>query len=134
MVVREGFKEAVNWAPHYHAGRRQSLGQIVRLIAALRKLVFHFLSNRMEYDRGDSFPLDFEPNEILFGLKLKRKLSLRSYLIQFERKWKHSFHPSLQLNALFFDVTTLKMARKPVKLMKENPAGCAAEGKQSKGK
>ena len=31
------------------------------------------------------------------------------------------------------DVTTLKMARKPVKLQKENPAGCAGEGKQSKG-
>ena len=31
------------------------------------------------------------------------------------------------------DVTTLKMARKPVKLKKENPAGCAGEGKQSKG-
>ena len=31
------------------------------------------------------------------------------------------------------DVTTLKMARKPVKLHKENPAGCAKEGEQSKG-
>ena len=30
------------------------------------------------------------------------------------------------------DVTTLKMARKPVKLQKENPAWCAGEGKQSK--
>ena len=28
-------------------------------------------------------------------------------------------------------VTTLKMARKPVKLQKENPAGCAGDGKQS---
>ena len=34
---------------------------------------------------------------------------------------------------LLFDVTTLKIARKPVKLQKENPAGCAGEGKQSKG-
>ena len=32
-----------------------------------------------------------------------------------------------------FDVTTLKMAREPVKLQKENPAGCAGEGRQSKG-
>jgi len=32
-----------------------------------------------------------------------------------------------------FDATTLKMARKTVKLQKENPAGCAGEGKQSKG-
>ena len=30
------------------------------------------------------------------------------------------------------DVTTLEMARKPVKLQKENLAGCAGEGKQSK--
>ena len=27
----------------------------------------------------------------------------------------------------------LKNARKPVKLQKENPAGCAGEGKQSEG-
>ena len=31
------------------------------------------------------------------------------------------------------DVTTLKMARKPVKLQKESPVGCTREGKQSKG-
>ena len=31
------------------------------------------------------------------------------------------------------DVTTIIMARKPMKLQKENPAGCAGEGKQSKG-
>ena len=31
------------------------------------------------------------------------------------------------------DVTTLEMARKPVKLQKESPAGCVGEGKQSKG-
>ena len=31
------------------------------------------------------------------------------------------------------DDTTLKMTRKTVKLPKENPAGCAGEGKQSKG-
>ena len=30
-------------------------------------------------------------------------------------------------------MTTIKMAGKPVKLQKENPAGCAGEGKQSKG-
>ena len=45
----------------------------------------------MEYDRGDSFPFDFEPNGIPFGSKLKGKLSPRSYPIQCERKWKHSF-------------------------------------------
>ena len=39
-------------------------------------------------DRGDSFPFDFEPNEIPSGSKLKGKLSPRSYAIQCERKWK----------------------------------------------
>ena len=45
----------------------------------------------MGYDRGDSFPFDFEPNRIPFGSKLKGKLSLRSYPIHCERKWKYSF-------------------------------------------
>ena len=45
----------------------------------------------MGYDRGDSFPFDFELNGILFGLKSKGKLSLRSYPIQCEWKWKYSF-------------------------------------------
>ena len=45
----------------------------------------------MGYDRGGSFPFDFEPNENPFGSKSKRKLSPRSYPIQCERKWKHSF-------------------------------------------
>ena len=45
----------------------------------------------MGYDRGDSFPFNFEPNGILFGSKLKRKLSLQSYLIQFEKKLKYNF-------------------------------------------
>ena len=45
----------------------------------------------MGYDRGDSFPFDFEPNGIIFGSKSKGKLSPRSYAIQFEKKWKYSF-------------------------------------------
>ena len=45
----------------------------------------------MGYDRGDSFPFDFEPNGIPFGSKLKGKLSPRSYPIRCERKWKYSF-------------------------------------------
>ena len=45
----------------------------------------------MGYDRGDSFSFDFEPNGISFDSKSKGKLSPRSYPIQFERKWKHSF-------------------------------------------
>ena len=45
----------------------------------------------MGYDRGDSFPFDFEPNGISFGSKSKGKLSPRSYPNKFERKWKYSF-------------------------------------------
>ena len=45
----------------------------------------------MGYDRGDSFPFDFEPNGIPFDSKLKGKLSPRSYPIQCERKWNTSF-------------------------------------------
>ena len=40
----------------------------------------------MGYDRGDSFPFDFEPNGNPSGSKLKGKLSPRSYPIQCERK------------------------------------------------
>ena len=45
----------------------------------------------MGYDRSDSFSVDFEQNVIPFGSKSKGKLSPRSYPIQYERKWKHSF-------------------------------------------
>ena len=45
----------------------------------------------MEYDCGDSFPIDFEPNVIPFGSKSRGKLSPWSYPIQCERKWKYSF-------------------------------------------
>ena len=45
----------------------------------------------MGYERGDSFPFDFELNGIPFGFKSKGKLSPRSYPIQCERKWKYSF-------------------------------------------
>ena len=45
----------------------------------------------MGYDHGDSFPFVFEPSGIPFGSKSKGKLSTRSYPIQCERKWKHSF-------------------------------------------
>ena len=36
---------------------------------------FYFLSNYMEYDRGDSFTFFFEANGILFILKSEGKLS-----------------------------------------------------------
>ena len=45
----------------------------------------------MGYDRGDSFPFDFQPNGIPFSSKLKGKLSPRSYPIQCETKWKNGF-------------------------------------------
>ena len=45
----------------------------------------------MGYDRGDSFPFDFEPNGNRFGSKSKGKLSPRSHPIQFGRKWNISF-------------------------------------------
>ena len=35
------------------------------------KIDFNFLSNWMEYDRGDSFPLDSEPNVILMNQRNK---------------------------------------------------------------
>ena len=45
----------------------------------------------MGYDRGDSYPFDFEPNGIPSGSKSKGKLSPRSYPIQYEMKWIYSF-------------------------------------------
>ena len=44
----------------------------------------------MGYDRGDSFPFDFELNGIPFDSKSKGKQSPRLYPIQCERKWKYS--------------------------------------------
>ena len=55
------------------------------------KTMLPFPSHWMGYDRGDSFPFDFEPNGIQFGSKSNVKLSPRSYSIQCERKWKHNF-------------------------------------------
>ena len=47
----------------------------------------------MEYDRGDSFPFNFEPNAIPFGSKWKGKMSPRSYSFEFRteipKKWKY---------------------------------------------
>ena len=45
----------------------------------------------MGYDRDDSFPFNLEPNGNSFCSKLKGKLPPRSYPIECERKWKHSF-------------------------------------------
>ena len=51
----------------------------------------------MGYDRGDSFSIDFEPNEYPFGSKSKEKLSPLSYPIQSERNWKYSFLSEAQI-------------------------------------
>ena len=57
----------------------------------LRNLCFHFLSHWMGYDRGDSFPFDFEPKGFPLGSKSKGKLLSWSYPMQCERNLKHSF-------------------------------------------
>ena len=61
----------------------------------------------MEYDRGDRFPFDFEPNGNPFGSKSKRKLSPRSYPIQCEMKWNKSF---LSVASLFRLVVCLRLS------------------------
>ena len=40
----------------------------------------------MEYDRGDSFPFDFEPNRISFGSENRKENCHHDHPIQFERK------------------------------------------------
>ena len=85
----------------------QCSGQCSR--AALRKLIFYFFSNWMRYDRGDSFPFDFEPNGNPFGSKTKGKLSPRSYPIQCERKWKCSFLSVAWANAYMYQSPLMKM-------------------------
>ena len=47
------------------------------------------ISFHIEYDSGDSFPSDFEPNGIPLISKPKGKHW--SYPIQYERKWNASF-------------------------------------------
>ena len=69
--------------------------------STLRKLVFHFLSHWMGYDRGDSFPIDFEPNGFSFGSESKGKLSPWSYPFQCERNWKYSFLSVLQRSQVY---------------------------------
>ena len=52
------------------------------------------ISFHIEWDMivySDSIPFDFDTNRISFGSKSIGKLSLRSYPIQCEKKWNHSF-------------------------------------------
>ena len=60
----------------------------------------------MGYDRGESFPFDFETNGIPFGSNSKGKLSPRLYPNQFERKWKYS---SLSARPFTGNKQTLKL-------------------------
>ena len=48
----------------------------------------------MGYDSGDSFPFDFESNGNPFGSKSNGKLSPRTYLIQYERKYSFLNEPN----------------------------------------
>ena len=50
----------------------------------------------MGYDRGDSFPFDFEQNGIPFGSKSKGKLSPQPYPIRFERKYSFLSAPPIR--------------------------------------
>ena len=64
----------------------------------LRKLNFNFLSNQMGYNRGDSFPFDFEQHGISFSSKSKGKLSPQLFPIRYERKLKSSLFFSLRVS------------------------------------
>ena len=67
----------------------------------------------MGYDRGDSFPFDSEPIGVPFGSKSKGKLSPRSYLIQYERKWKSIFL-SVSLHKISIDATDSSERQTPI--------------------
>ena len=45
-------------------------GSTKHFCTTLTKLDFYFLLNWMGYDRGDSFPFDFEPNGNPFGKEI----------------------------------------------------------------
>ena len=69
----------------------------------------------MGYDRGDSFPFDFDPNGIPFGSKSKGKLSPRSYPIQCERKYSFLsvVFPDRNVRALFGRAATAAQRGEP---------------------
>ena len=74
------------------------------LPCTLRKLYFHFLSNWMGYDRGDSFPFNFESNGIPFDIQIPFNLKgngiivfsvyrmVTPLIIVFARVGTHSVH------------------------------------------
>ena len=67
-----------------------------RLRTTLRKIDFHFLSNWIRYDCGDSVHLDFEPNIIPCGLKLKDRKTVATII--FHSIWKEREFDSSECN------------------------------------
>ena len=71
-----GLKGALNWFLIRPPGHKMIYDKTCRPDnnhITLRKLDFLFLPNLMGYDRGDSFPIDFEPNGFPLGSKAKSK-------------------------------------------------------------
>jgi len=85
----------------------------------------------MRYDRGDCFPLDFQPNVITFGSKSEGKLSPRSYPIQCE--WKHSFFSARHCAAPSYDesYSTLAPLRPLVATTAKTHIGCLRDWRLS---
>ena len=91
QVCRDGIQMDSKTSFEVPSHSNQTDSHLDIYLYTLRKLYFQFLSHWMGYDHGESFPFDFELNEIPFGSKSKGKLSPRSYPIQFQRKWKYNF-------------------------------------------
>ena len=115
------FPFKLNWSAEV------KLFNIVYFPISLRKLAFHFLSHWMGYDRCDSFPSDFEPNGILFGLKSKGTVFLsimnqmESHLIQNWKKNCHHYHIPFNLKGnriLLFCTGGKKRVKKTLGKMK----------------
>ena len=66
-----GCQKHVQRKHRYRLARYYALpcGALMWLVTKIRKLVFHFHSNWIGYDRSDRFPFDFEPNQISIGSK-----------------------------------------------------------------
>ena len=55
----------------------------MRNYVTLREVDLWFLSKRKEFDRGESFPIDYELNEIPFGSQSNGKLLSLPYSFRF---------------------------------------------------
>ena len=89
----------------------------------LKKLVFHFLSNWMEYDRGDSFPFDCEPNGMPLGSKSKGKRK-SDFLMDTQDsfspsvKQRQSVHCYILLFQIYLEIYTANIVFKKIFLPK----------------